>query len=60
MKKKNKDDSNIGKVISINGSVIKVKGFSNPSVGHMVEIDAKLHLTGEILKIVDVLPFCFS
>ncbi len=46
-------EHDIGIVTSINGSIIEVKGFKNPSVGHMVEIGKELHLTGEILKIVN-------
>lgn len=42
---------NIGHIYSINGSIIKVDGFDNPSVGHMVYIDEKLQMIGEILKI---------
>lgn len=47
------EDSDLGTITAINGSILEVKGFKNPSVGHMVEIDPELHLTGEILKIVE-------
>ena len=39
-------------LVEINGSIVKVRGFDNPAVGHLVEIGEKLRLTGEILKIV--------
>lgn len=42
-----------GIVTSINGSVIKVEGFNNQAVGDMVEVSLDLHLTGEIIKIID-------
>jgi len=42
----------IGTVSGINGSVVHVKGFSRHAVGDMVEISEKLHLMGEIIKIV--------
>ncbi len=47
------DKKNIGHVISINGSIIKVSGFENQAVGDMVEISEKLHLIGEIIKIIN-------
>ena len=43
----------LGKVIEINGSVIKVEGFRDQSVGDMVNISPQLNLLGEIIKIVN-------
>ena len=43
----------VGKISSINGSVIKVKGFSHQSVGDMVNVSEHLNITGEIIKIID-------
>lgn len=52
-----KSDSNstkiTGKIISINGSVIKVEGFQDQSVGDMVNISQELNIIGEIIKVVD-------
>ena len=42
----------VGTISGINGSVVHVKGFSGHAVGDMVEISEKLHLMGEIIKIV--------
>ena len=42
-----------GKISSINGSVIKVKGFSHQSVGDMVNVSNELNIIGEIIKIID-------
>ena len=43
----------IGKITSINGSVIKVEGFSYQSVGDMVNVSEELNIIGEIIKILD-------
>ncbi len=43
----------LGKIIAINGSVVKVEGFRDQSVGDMVNISSKLNLIGEIIKIVN-------
>jgi V/A-type H+-transporting ATPase subunit A len=43
----------LGRIISINGPIIKVFGFTYQKVGDMVEIGEKLHLIGEIIKIID-------
>ncbi|WP_371803426.1 V-type ATP synthase subunit A [Candidatus Lokiarchaeum ossiferum] len=49
-----RDDAGVkGVITSINGSVIKVEGFHNQAVGDMVEVSLDLHLTGEIIKIID-------
>ncbi|MCK4991965.1 MAG: V-type ATP synthase subunit A, partial [Bacteroidales bacterium] len=46
------EQGTIGTISGINGSVVHVKGFSGHAVGDMVEISEKLHLMGEIIKIV--------
>ncbi len=43
----------VGKITSINGSVIKVEGFSYQSVGDMVNVSEELNIIGEIIKILD-------
>ena len=43
----------VGKITSINGSVIKVEGFSYQSVGDMVNVSEELNIIGEIIKIID-------
>jgi V/A-type H+-transporting ATPase subunit A len=40
-----------GKIISINGPIIKVHGFQNHSIGNMVEVGKIEGIIGEIIKI---------
>ncbi|MCF2141532.1 MAG: V-type ATP synthase subunit A [Candidatus Lokiarchaeota archaeon] len=53
MKYKSSTHPVLGKIIAINGSVIKVEGFRDQSVGDMVNVSTKLNLIGEIIKIVN-------
>ncbi|MHA1620015.1 MAG: V-type ATP synthase subunit A, partial [Promethearchaeota archaeon] len=45
--------SNLGTVISINGSILKVEGFKYQAVGDMVNIGKDLNIIGEIIKILN-------
>lgn len=40
-----------GEIISINGPIIKIQGFSNQAIGDMVEIGQKDRLIGEIINL---------
>ncbi len=54
MKSKFDSSADLGTVISINGSVLKVEGFQDQSVGDMVNIGEGLNIIGEIIKIVNM------
>ncbi|MHA1520616.1 MAG: hypothetical protein ACTSRK_10585 [Promethearchaeota archaeon] len=45
--------ADLGTVISINGSILKVEGFQEQAVGDMVNISKNLNIIGEIIKILN-------
>lgn len=47
----NQKDREEGKIISINGPIVKISGFHHHAIGHMVEVGKDLGILGEIIKI---------